>query len=71
MTEKKEIVINNVKTIADIKEIQNYVKEKGEQVTEIEVVQACINLAKRLGANNWSIYLEVKHVYDKCFKEVK
>ena len=29
-----------------------------------------IRLAKRLGAENWSIYLEVEHEYDKTFKEV-
>ena len=54
-----------------IEEIQSYIRKKGEQVTEIEVIQAGIRLAERLRAENWGIYLEVKHEYDKTFKEVR
>jgi len=38
MIEKEEICISDTKTIADIREIQKYIKKKGEQVTEVEVV---------------------------------
>lgn len=69
--EEKEICISEPKTISDIRDIQKYLKAKGEIVTHTEIVQSCINLARRLGAENWGIYLEVTHVYDKCFEEVK
>ena len=70
MTEKvDEICISEPRTVTDIKEMQKYVKAKGEKATETEIVQVCINLARRLGAGNWSVYLEVKHVCDN--KEVK
>lgn len=46
MNEKEEICISNMKTIADIKAIQKYVKTKGEDVNEEAIVQACINLAR-------------------------
>lgn len=72
MTEKENIIeISEPKTTADIREIQKYLKAKGETATESEIVQACINLTRRLGAGNWSIYLEIKHAYDKCFERVK
>lgn len=70
VTEKeKEICISEPKTIADIRDIQNYLKAKGETATESEIVQSCINLVRRLGAEDWGIYLEVTYGYDKCFKE--
>lgn len=69
--EEKEICISEPKTISDIRDIQKYLKAKGEIVTESEIVQSCIDMARRLGAEDWGIYLEVTHAYDKCFKEVK
>ena len=69
MTEKEEIYISDAKTIAEIKSIQKYIKKKGETTTETEIVQACIHLASRLGAGDWSIYLEVKRVHEKEVKK--
>lgn len=69
MKKVDEICISDKQVITEIKEIQKYVKGKGIQATETEIVQVCINLARRLGAGNWSVYLEVKHVYNN--KEVK
>ena len=62
MTEKKvdEIKISDEKTIDEINAIQSYIKSKGIDVTHTGVVQACIRLAKRLSAENWGVYLEVK-----------
>ena len=76
MTEKEEekveeLKISDKQVVADIRDIQKYLKAKGEIATESEVVQSCIDMARRLGAENWGIYLEVTHAYDKCFKEVK
>lgn len=65
MTEKEEILISDPRTIAEIKEIQKYIKSKGEQVIKEEIVQACIRLAKRLSAENWGVYLEVKRMHEK------
>jgi len=56
----KEIVINDEKTISEIKTIQSYIRKKGLNASENDVVLACIRLAKRLGSDNWSIYLELK-----------
>ena len=66
MTEKKvdEIKISDQKTIDEIKAIQKYIKSKGGKATETEVIQVCIRLAKRLSAEDWGIYLEIKHVHD-------
>ena len=67
MTKKEgdEICISDPNTIVEIKAIQKYVKSKKEQTTETEIVQACIRLAKRLGAENWGVYLEVKRMHEK------
>lgn len=65
MTEKEEIYISDPKTIAEIKAIQKYIKSKGEQVVKEEIVQACIRLAKRLSAENWGVYLEVKRMHEQ------
>ena len=56
----KEIVINDERTISEIKAIQSYVKKKGLNASEDNIVLACIRLAKRLGSDKWSIYLELK-----------
>ena len=56
----KEVVINDEKTISEIKTIQSYIRKKGLNASENDVVLACIRLAKRLGSDNWSIYLELK-----------
>ena len=57
----KEIVINDERTISEIKAIQSYIRKKGLNASENDVVLACIRLAKRLGSDNWSIYLELKN----------
>ena len=57
----KAIVINDERTISEIKAIQSYVRKKGLNASENDVVLACIRLAKRLGSDNWSIYLELKN----------
>ena len=71
MEEVKEIKISDKKTIDEIKAIQTYIESKGVDATYTEIIQACIHLAKRLSAENWGIYLEVTHAYDKAFNEVK
>ena len=65
MTEKEEILISEPRTVAEIKAIQKYIKSKGERTTKEEIVQACIRVAKRLSAENWGIYLEVKDMHKK------
>ena len=57
----KEIVLSDEKVVSEIKAIQSYVRKKGLNASEIDVVLACIRLAKRLGSDNWSIYLELKN----------
>ena len=57
----KEIVLSDEKVISEIKAIQSYVRKKGLNASETDVVLACIRLAKRLGSDNWSIYLELKN----------
>ena len=57
----KEIVLSDKETILGIKAIQSYVRKKGLNASESDVVLACIRLAKRLGSDNWSIYLELKN----------
>ena len=57
----KEIVLSDKETISEIKAIQSYIRKKGLNASENDVVLACIRLAKRLGRDNWSIYLELKN----------
>ncbi|RKY03483.1 MAG: hypothetical protein DRP55_01260 [Spirochaetes bacterium] len=57
----KEIVLSDKETISEIKAIQSYIRKKGLNASENDVVLACIRLAKRLGSDNWSIYLELKN----------
>jgi len=57
----KEIVINDERTISEIKAIQSYIRKKGLNASESDIVLACTRLAKRLGSDNWSIYLELKN----------
>ena len=57
----KEIVLSNERTISEIKTIQSYVRKKGLNASEDDIVLACIRLAKRLCSDNWSIYLELKN----------
>jgi len=56
----KEIVLSDERVISEIKMIQSYVRKKGLNASENDIVLACIKLAKRLGSDNWSIYLELK-----------
>ena len=58
----KEIVLSDEKAVSEIKAIQSYVRKKGLNASETDVVLACIRLAKRLGSDNWSIYLELKNI---------
>jgi len=60
MSIKGEIVINNESVLSELKAIQRYLKKKGLEASESDIVLACIRLAKRLGSDNWSIYLELK-----------
>ena len=69
MTKKEEIYITDKRVIAEIESMQKYIKSKKETATETEIVQACIQLARRLGAGDWSIYLEVKRVHEKEVKK--
>ena len=55
-----EIVINDERVLSELKTIQRYLKKKGLEASESDIVLACIRLAKRLGSDNWSIYLELK-----------
>jgi len=54
------MVLSDERTVSEIKAIQSYVRKKGLNASENDVVLACIRLAKRLGSDNWSIYLELK-----------
>jgi len=60
MSIKGELVINDERVLSELKTIQRYLKKKGLEATEADIVLACIRLAKRLGSDNWSIYLELK-----------
>ena len=60
MSIKGELVINDERVLSELKSIQRYLKKKGLNATESDIVLACIRLAKRLGSDNWSIYLELK-----------
>ena len=60
MSIKGEIVINDERVLSELKTIQRYLKKKGLEASESDIVLACIRLAKRLGSDNWSIYLELK-----------
>ena len=55
-----EIVINDEIVLSELKLIQRYLRKKGLEASESDIVLACIRLAKRLGSDNWSIYLELK-----------
>jgi len=57
----KEIVLSDREAVSEIKAIQSYIRKKGLDASENDVVLACIRLAKRLGSDNWSIYLELKN----------
>ena len=57
----KEIVLSDKETISEIKAIRSYIRKKGLDASESDIVLACIRLAKRLGSDNWSIYLELKN----------
>lgn len=61
MKKIEEVVINSKRVALEIKTIQRYLKKKGLNVSESDIVLACVNLAKRLGSDNWSIYLELKN----------
>ena len=63
MEEVKGIKISDEETIDEINAIQSYIKSKGIDVTHTGVVRACIRLAKRLSAENWGVYLEVKRMH--------
>ena len=56
----KEIVLSDERAISEIRAIQSYIRKKGLNASESDIVIACIRLAKRLGSDNWSIYLELK-----------
>jgi len=60
MSIKGELVINDERVLSELKAIQRYLKKNGLNATESNIVLACIRLAKRLGSDNWSIYLELK-----------
>ena len=60
MSIKGELVINDERVLSELKAIQRYLKKKGLEASESDIVLACIRLAKRLGSDNWSIYLELK-----------
>ena len=63
-----EIKVSDEQVIMEIRAIQKYIKKKGGKATETEVIQACIRLAKRLSAEDWGIYLEIKHVHNYKYK---
>ena len=57
----KEIVLSDREAVSEIKAIQSYIRKKGLNASESDIVLACIRLAKRLGSDKWSIYLELKN----------
>ena len=42
-------------------DISTYLNEHGIEASDVEILEAAITLAKRLGAGNWSIMCELKH----------
>jgi hypothetical protein len=60
----EEIKISDKQVIAEIKAIQTYIESKGEKAIHTEIIHACIRLAKRLSAEDWGVYLEVKYTHE-------
>ena len=46
-------------TREEIARIQNYLRARGVHVTDATIVDAAINITKRLGAGNYTFYTEL------------
>lgn len=44
----------------EIAKIKTYLKKKGINASETDIVLAAIKIAKRLGADNWTFVCELK-----------
>ena len=62
MSEKDlDKMLAEVEVIRKIRQIDTYLEEHGVRVSDSEIVDAAITLAKRMGAGNWSFVCELKH----------
>ena len=52
-----------------VKEIQDYLKTKGYIVAETSITDMAIDLARRLGAGDWSFACEAKARKEKAEEE--
>jgi hypothetical protein len=47
-------------TTDKVKEVQEYLKKKGFKVAETAIIDMAIDLARRLGAGNWTFACEAE-----------
>jgi hypothetical protein len=52
-----------------VKEVQNYLKTKGYAVAETTIIDMAIDLARRLGAGDWTFACEAKARKEKAEEE--
>ena len=45
-------------TLEKVKEIQDFLEEYGIHVSEVAIINAAVNIAKRLGADKWTFVCE-------------
>jgi len=45
-------------TLEKVKEIQDYLAEYGIEVSEVAIINAAVDIAKRLGADKWTFVCE-------------
>jgi hypothetical protein len=54
-----------------VKEVQNYLKKKGFKVAETSIIDMAIDLARRLGAGDWTFACEAKMREERKEREKK
>ena len=45
-------------TLEKVKEVQDYLAEYGIEVSEVAIINAAVDIAKRLGADKWTFVCE-------------
>ena len=61
MEENEGIKISDTKLIIELNKIQIYLNQKGAKSDYDTIIKSCVRTAKRLSADNWGIYLDIKH----------
>ena len=61
MEEAEEIKISDKHLMAELKEIQSYLEQKGAKSDYKTIIESCVRVAKRLSAGNFGIYLDIEH----------